>query len=206
MGIQERRIREREARRASVLDAARELLCEHGFSGTTTKQIAERCEVSEATLFWHFQSKDEIFVSLLFEGIEFMARGLEEIGVVEAPLEKRFTQLWKFFTRVRDEHPEYFYVFAYLAHPQSTASVADEVKADLARRSGNNFRMLANIIAESTDVKNARPIVDLLWSAFLGLMVLRDSRANLGATPRPNEKELKALCKLLIEGIVPQEA
>ena len=68
-----------------MLDAARQLVRERGFNGTTTKLIAERCELSEATLFWYFQSKDEIFTSLLFEGIDFMARGLAAVGQSGAP-------------------------------------------------------------------------------------------------------------------------
>lgn len=72
MGVQERRQRERQARRSAVLDAARLLVRERGYNGTTTRQIAEACELSEATLFFYFSSKDEIFTSLLFEGIDFM--------------------------------------------------------------------------------------------------------------------------------------
>ena len=83
MGVQERRQREREARRSSVLDATRSLLLELGFNGTTTKQIAARCELSEATLFFYFQNKDEIFLSLLFEGIDFTGRFLDELIAAE---------------------------------------------------------------------------------------------------------------------------
>ncbi|MBI5481108.1 MAG: helix-turn-helix transcriptional regulator, partial [Deltaproteobacteria bacterium] len=50
MGVQERRQREREARKKSVLDAARSLVRERGFNGTTSREIAKACELSEATL------------------------------------------------------------------------------------------------------------------------------------------------------------
>ncbi len=205
MGIEERRERERAARRAAVLDAARGLVRERGFVGTTTKQIAEECELSEATLFWYFKSKDEIFVSLLFDAIDFMARGLDEIAIAEVPAGDKLTRLWNFLAAVREEHPECFHVFAYLAYPQSTATVTDEVRAELARRSGDNFRRLADILRESQGVKNARLVADLLWGAFAGLMVLRDSRENLGAAPHPNESEMAVVFDLLSSGIAPAE-
>ncbi len=66
MGVAERRERERQARKDAVLDAARNLLLEKGFRGTTTKEIAQLCELSEATLFFYFKNKDEILLSLLF--------------------------------------------------------------------------------------------------------------------------------------------
>ncbi len=201
MGIQERRARERQARRTAVLDATRGLLRERGFVGTTTKEIARRCELSEATLFWYFQSKDEILVSLLFEAIDYMARGLEEIRTNGGPGEKKLAQLWRFFSQVRQEHPEYYHVFTYLAHPRSMASVTEEVRAELARLSGDNFRRLAVLLHESVGGENVRLLADLLWSAFVGLMVLRDSRANLGATPHPSDGELASVFEPLLAAI-----
>ena len=204
MGIQERREREREARRTAVLDAARSLVRERGFNGTTTKQIAERSELSEATLFWYFRSKDEIFVSLLFEGIEFFTRGLEEIRGLDAGPREKLSRYWDFFSEVRDTHPEYFQVFSYLANPQSTASVDDDVRAEIARRSGDNFRLFGQFLEETIGAGQTRLVADVLWGAFVGLIVLRDSRVNLGSKPHPTDKELKGAFELLLAGVAPE--
>jgi len=201
VGVKERREREREARRRAVLDATRELVREQGFNSTTTRKIAERCELSEATLFFYFRSKDEIFTSLLFEGVEFMARGLEEIVSAGGPAERTLKRLWDFFAELRDAHPEYYHVFGYLAHPQSTAAVDDEVKRELARRSGDNFRMLGDYLEEIVGPGRGRVAADLLWGGFVGLMVLRDSRANLGARAHPSSRELDAAFGLLVGGL-----
>ncbi len=201
MGIQERRERERQFRRSAVLDAARGLVRENGFAGTTTRQIAERCELSEATLFWYFKSKDEIFVSLLFEAIDFTANGLEKIGALNLEPEKMLFRLWHFFAELREEHPEYYFVFTYLAHPRSIASINEDVREELARRSGDNFRLLAELLRSIIGAENCRQAADLIWSAFVGLMVLRDSRENLGARAHPHESELDNQIRLMIDGI-----
>ena len=135
MGIQERRERERQARREAVLEAARSLLQEHGFNGTTTKEIAKRAELSEATLFWYFKTKDEIMISLFFEGVNFMSRGLEKVAKSNVVGPEKLTRLWKFFGKVQSEHPEYIQVFTYLGHPHATAGIDDEVKSEILRRS-----------------------------------------------------------------------
>ncbi len=202
MGIKERRQREREARRHSVLAATRALLAERGFNGTTTRRIAERCELSEATLFFHFKSKDGILVSLLFEGIDHLAAGIAEIAASEAPRRERLRALWRFFTEVRGSHPEYFQVFAYLAHPQSTATVDDDVKAEIARRSGDNFRRFAALLGDLLEVPDARLAADTIWGLLVGLMVLRDSRANLDASPHQDDDELAAAFELLLDGLL----
>jgi len=201
MGVKERRERERQERRRAVLDAARELVREQGFNSTTTKKIAERCELSEATLFWYFRSKDEILTSLLFEGIDFMAGGLEEIIAAGEPPERTLRRIWDFFTELREAHPEYYHVFGYLSHPQSTAAVDDEIKREIARRSGDNFRMLGDYLATVTANGSGRLAADLLWGSFVGLMVLRDSRANLGARAHPTGGDLEAAFGLIVNGL-----
>lgn len=206
MGIQERRQRERQARRKAVLDATRELVREHGLNGTTTKRIAERCELSEATLFWYFKNKDEIFTSLLFEGIDFMAAELETLAGRKLVPKRRLAELWKFFGRVCIEHPEYFYVFAYVANPQSMRSIQDELKQELSRRAGDNFRAFADIIKSAGVAGNPRLIADVLWGCFTGLVLLRESRANMGAKPHPTDREFKTAFKLLVGGVAPELA
>lgn len=201
MGIQERRDRERAARRTAVLDAARSLVREQGFNGTTTKKIAERCELSEATLFWYFKNKDEIFVSLLYEGIDFMGRGVDEAFAKGGPPETILARLWKFFGQVYDEHSEYLHVFTYLAHPQATAAVTDEVRDELARRSGDNFRRFAALLQEHLGIADGRLMADVLWATFSGLSVLQDSRANLGAKVHPTQREMRQAFQLLLNGV-----
>jgi AcrR family transcriptional regulator len=206
MGIEERRERERQARRTAVLQATRELVLERGFKGATTKRIAERCELSEATLFFYFQNKEEIYLSLLFEGIDFASRAIDRIVAMEAPAQDKLEAVWAFFSEVRAEHPEYFFVFSYLAHPRATSEVTETVRDEIARRSGDNFRRLAEVLSVAVGVENARLVGDLLWSAFAGLMVLRDTRTNLGAPSHPSETELAAAFRLLLSGIAPQRA
>ena len=50
-----------EARRGSILDAARSAFVSSGFAGTRTRDIAARAGVNEALLFRHFASKEAIF-------------------------------------------------------------------------------------------------------------------------------------------------
>jgi TetR/AcrR family transcriptional regulator len=52
-------------RRQQLLQVAMRLFSEKGFSGTTTKEIANAAGVSEATVFKHFDNKDELYASIL---------------------------------------------------------------------------------------------------------------------------------------------
>lgn len=52
-------------RREQILNAAVELFSQHGFKGTTTKQIAAAAGVSEAMVFRHFATKEELYAAII---------------------------------------------------------------------------------------------------------------------------------------------
>ncbi|CAN5753948.1 hypothetical protein BH24ACI3_BH24ACI3_07560 [soil metagenome] len=52
-------------RRETIVAAAIGLFAQHGFSGTTTKKIAKAAGVSEAMVFRHFASKEELYGAIL---------------------------------------------------------------------------------------------------------------------------------------------
>ena len=54
-----------ENRRRQLLENAIALFSRHGFSGTRTKDIAAACGVSEAILFRHFATKEDLYHAIL---------------------------------------------------------------------------------------------------------------------------------------------
>ncbi|MFP1627462.1 TetR/AcrR family transcriptional regulator [Streptomyces sp. 5K101] len=58
---------EQKPTRVRIVDAARELMLSLGLARTTTKQIAKAASCSEAALYKHFASKEELFVTVLNE-------------------------------------------------------------------------------------------------------------------------------------------
>jgi AcrR family transcriptional regulator len=52
-------------RKRQIVDVAAELFSKRGFSGTTTKEIADRAGVSEAIIFRHFPSKQALYSAIL---------------------------------------------------------------------------------------------------------------------------------------------
>src|SRR5258706_7763604 len=54
-------------RRRQILDAACGLFARQGFSGATTRQIAERAHIPEALIFRHFPNKEDLYWAVLEE-------------------------------------------------------------------------------------------------------------------------------------------
>ena len=54
-----------EERREQILRVAMSLFSNHGFRGTTTKEIAQAAGVSEAMVFRHFATKEDLYAAIL---------------------------------------------------------------------------------------------------------------------------------------------
>ncbi|MFF2806490.1 TetR/AcrR family transcriptional regulator [Streptomyces sp. NPDC058000] len=65
--------------RSRILDAAAALMTSVGLAHATTKQIAKEAGCSEAALYKHFRSKEEIFVQVLHERVPQLADALAEL-------------------------------------------------------------------------------------------------------------------------------
>jgi AcrR family transcriptional regulator len=67
--------------REQILDAAAALFVENGISATSTRAIAERVGIRQASLYYHFAGKDDVLVELLTRSVRpslDLVRELEE--------------------------------------------------------------------------------------------------------------------------------
>lgn len=65
MGITERKIREKEERRALILNKAKDLILEQGVDLLSMQEIANRSELSKATLYLYFLNKEALLDAIL---------------------------------------------------------------------------------------------------------------------------------------------
>ncbi|HVF57796.1 MAG TPA: TetR/AcrR family transcriptional regulator [Pyrinomonadaceae bacterium] len=71
-------------RREQIVQVAMKLFSERGFRGTTTKEIAQAAGVSEAIIFRHFATKEELYTAIIdCKSCAGGASGLGQSGVVE---------------------------------------------------------------------------------------------------------------------------
>jgi AcrR family transcriptional regulator len=54
-----------EERRRLIIDAAADLFSKHGLKGTTTREVAKAVGISEATIFKHFATKEELYTAII---------------------------------------------------------------------------------------------------------------------------------------------
>ena len=64
MGIAEPRTASQDSR-DEILKAAMQLFANRGFHETSMSEVAREARVSKALIFWHFKTKEELFVAVL---------------------------------------------------------------------------------------------------------------------------------------------
>ncbi len=65
-------------RRTAIISAARKIFVEKGFDRTTTRELAEAAQVSEALLFKHFPNKEALYSAIQMSGFSEEAAKLAE--------------------------------------------------------------------------------------------------------------------------------
>lgn len=88
MGISERKEREKEDLRKSILDAAREVFLEKGYEQTSIRNIAEKIEYSPTTIYLYYKDKDAIFHALHSEGFCMMNEKMDVLRFIADPFER----------------------------------------------------------------------------------------------------------------------
>lgn len=58
--------------RSRLLQAAKELFKEKGFPSTTLAEIAQTAGLTRGAAYWHFKSKDEIFITVVEQALDDM--------------------------------------------------------------------------------------------------------------------------------------
>jgi AcrR family transcriptional regulator len=70
--------------RQRVLDAAARLFRDRGYAATTVREVADRCGIRAASLYYHFPSKDDILAEVFDYGVRHVAEAVRA-AVEELP-------------------------------------------------------------------------------------------------------------------------
>ncbi|HEY6794599.1 MAG TPA: TetR/AcrR family transcriptional regulator [Kineosporiaceae bacterium] len=94
------RRREGTTAREEILDAAAELFSEHGYAATSTRAIAMAVGIKQASLYYHFASKEQILAELLEGTVIPSLDAADALAASGEPVEARLWALAAFDVRL----------------------------------------------------------------------------------------------------------
>src|SRR6201997_5049727 len=74
MGTEDRRARERAARRQLIVDTARQVAETEGWDAVTTRRLSTEIEYSQPVLYKHFSGMDQVAAAVAIDGFAELAR------------------------------------------------------------------------------------------------------------------------------------
>ncbi len=100
MGIAERKLRHKEEVRASILEAAWQLVVQEGWQALSIRKIAEAIEYSVPVIYDHFANKEAILLELTKQGFSKLntelVKAQESAATIEEQIEAMAYAYWKF--------------------------------------------------------------------------------------------------------------
>lgn len=96
----------RQDKTSLIFQAAIDIFSERGFDKATMDDIAARANVAKGTIYYHFKSKEELFLFLVEEGIDLLQESVNELIQSEMSgrqkLDTAIRQQIRFFAQYRD--------------------------------------------------------------------------------------------------------
>ncbi|MGO9454451.1 MAG: TetR/AcrR family transcriptional regulator [Candidatus Binataceae bacterium] len=104
--------------RDEILKAAMHLFANRGFHETSMSEVAREAHVSKALIFWHFKTKEELFVAVLNRLLEpYFIDFAEEAGVLDERAQiQKLVEFYLLF--VRDNASSVRFFLAQMLHDQ----------------------------------------------------------------------------------------
>jgi AcrR family transcriptional regulator len=166
MTIEDRRVRERAARRQLITATARKLAEEEGWDAVTTRRLSTEIEYSQPVLYKHFSSMDGIVESVAVQGFGELADALSAARTGAGDNHRALGRVAHAFITFAHDNPALF--DAMFTRATTLHFAAPDTPAEL-RAAFTELREAAAMVAGTRD---ADTLAEVLWAALHGLVTL----------------------------------
>ncbi len=177
MGTRERKEREKEARKNAIVEAAKTVFFEKGFQGTTMDQIAKAAELSKGSLYIYFPSKEELYVTVLVEGLEILHQKFSKAVEGKKNWERKLRDIGKAYYRFYQQHKNYFNILFLLHHGELASHLSHELDQKCFEKGLSCLNFLSQAIQDGIndgEIERQDPmeLAVILWGSFNGIILL----------------------------------
>ena len=201
MGAKERREREREQRKAQILDTARALLLEKGLNATSINQIAKRAELSVGAIYFYYKSKEDLYAALQVEGLELLSQTISQSVQEQAQPQVNVRKIAMAYLKFSEEHKNYFDIINYfLASPEPIFS--PELKNQVDEHGKQSIATLADTIGKGIEAGMFKAVdprrqAIILWSTLHGMIQFKKLENTILAKENHQSLYLEAVERFL---------
>jgi len=172
MGIRERREREREQRRESIVAAAKKVFLQKGIENTTMVDIAREAELSKAALYLYFNSKEELTFEMLYLSFIRIDQLIEAAARKGGNGYERLRHAEEDFKKFYREQPEYIFFTFILERHADSISRERPATVKCMRLIDKIQRRIMDLLEKGIEDGSVRPELDAEKTAVLFLHIV----------------------------------
>ncbi|MFH5832519.1 TetR/AcrR family transcriptional regulator [Halalkalibaculum sp. DA384] len=176
MGTEERKAREKERRRNTIIDAAEQVIFSKGLEQATMEEIAEKAELSKGTLYLYFKNKNDLYIAICERGSNLLNNRFSKIitsNHTGIELIRLMGESYLDFVRT---YPNYFNAFMYYESIKDTEELENSEAAQTCeenRREAMTYMVRALQIGMQdgtvNDSYDPKELAVVLWSCTRGI-------------------------------------
>lgn len=178
MSPQERKKREKENKKNSVLRAARRLFFENGFKSVTVDSIAAKAGISKGSIYLHFKSKEEIYAQILInDNVDFYKR-LTTPSPEGTTAAQRLLDFARIYADYFINDRESFRIFIAFMLNADQMNFSEEQNTHLVKMGNDDTNVIGEIIkngmakGEFNSAINVRQAQNAIWGLLNGIISL----------------------------------
>jgi AcrR family transcriptional regulator len=203
MGTTERREREKQRRREDILNTARTLFFEKGFRDTTIDDIARSAELARGTIYLYFENKEEIYATILEEGLDVLRELLVSSYDEAADPLTNILAGHDAFLKFHDSYAHYYNVLI-LDKLQITEALPAPLKARLELKTADMAEWIAAVLDQGIKKGIFRPmevreVAYLQMGMAMGFALMLDK---CGSVFSDREQSRQAMHALVANGLI----
>lgn len=190
-----RRERERAATRQKILEAARRMLVQHGYEGTTMRAIAAKIGYTPTAIYHYFKDKDALVAELSAIDYRAFSQALQRTGTAGDPLD-RLAKIGAAYIEFGLTHPMQYQFLFMMRRPKTAPAVAMERNPD-----EDAYGFLRQTCADAIATGRLRPeftdpdeLAQMAWGSVHGLVALRVAK---GGDPSFPWRDVRQVCEKL---------
>src|SRR6266436_1283901 len=167
--IEDRRARERAARRRLIITTARRIAEAEGWDAVTTRRLSTEIEYSQPVLYKHFSNMDAIAQSVAVEGFRELAESLSNASGGAAEPEDALRRIAHAYIDFALTNPAVYDAMF------TRATTLHFAAADTPPELSAAFAELRDAVTAVADTADADTATETLWAALHGLATLSRS-------------------------------
>lgn len=177
LGLQERRVKEKDNRKKLILKSARALFFKKGFNNVTVDEIAKASELGKGSIYLYFKSKEEIYAQILLNDIDNFNQHVTVLFDGKKSLEDLLFEFSCIYVDFFLNEPELFRILMnYMLQPNKI-NLKEELNSQILSANAKVIEVIGKIFQEaalkefSTNF-NLRQNQNAIWGLLNGIISL----------------------------------